>query len=464
MKTLEKALFFLVFAGLFVACNKDEAFIGEAPEIGLKSSAAGMVFVVHPSGGDDTPAIMQAFDDAKAAGPGSTVKLVMGEYQINFIEVREFYGKFMGAGKGKTVINIIDDINIWDLINQNLNHVLIRFVGGDVCVSHMTIKGSNVPMDALIGISSVTATYTAENEFINAVIDNVEFAGNPENGYQRHGLKAESGFWNYPKPLSNINIEITNCSFNGFNWYGALIMELKEGSVKVGAKNKGNAFANNRYADLGLWHNTSLLASVEGNTFIGKGVDHCAIELASAPYPGYVEQVPQTFRSVATIEHNNFHLEGCWGGILINDNRRSFYPEELPMLVQVKSNQINTNEATLVSLRTVNLYGATIRNNRFTGGGLAGVNMTRWPGVYNENGLLLGNNFANSDYSLATVILRPGSRNWTIVGGNLGGSIIDEGENNIITGFNNQSPGSSPGQNISDNLREMRGGINAMVE
>ncbi len=143
----------MMAAGLLFACSDtDELLVADDAAPGLKKAPASAVFVVEPSGGDDTPAIMQAFDDAKAAGPGSTVKLVMGEYQINFIEVGEFYGKFMGTGKGKTVINIVDDINIWDLIDQNLNHVLIRFVGGDVCVSQMTINGSDVPMDALVGI------------------------------------------------------------------------------------------------------------------------------------------------------------------------------------------------------------------------------------------------------------------------------------------------------------------------
>ena len=46
---------------------------------------------------------------------------------------------------------------------------------------------------------------------------------------------------------------------------------------------------------------------------------------------------------------------------------------------------------------------------------------------------------------------------WTIVGGNLGESVIDEGENNLISGFNNNTSEVPIGHTIVDNLEEMRG-------
>ena len=50
-----------------------------------------------------------------------------------------------------------------------------------------------------------------------------------------------------------------------------------------------------------------------------------------------------------------------------------------------------------------------------------------------------------------------GTWDWTIVGGNLGESVLDYGENNIIAGFNNNTSKVSIGQIIVDNLEEMRG-------
>jgi hypothetical protein len=48
------------------------------------------------------------------------------------------------------------------------------------------------------------------------------------------------------------------------------------------------------------------------------------------------------------------------------------------------------------------------------------------------------------------------SKNWTVVGGNLGEQVIDEGENNKINGFNVNHTEAPFGQSIVDNLEEMR--------
>jgi hypothetical protein len=127
------------------------------------------------------------------------------------------------------------------------------------------------------------------------------------------------------------------------------------------------------------------------------------------------------------------------------------------MLVQIKNNQIKTGETNNSAIRCVNLSGAIFRNNKFTGIGKNGVYIFRQQNVFNENGLLLGNNFSNTNYADAPVILNVGTRNWTIVGGNLGESVLDYGENNIISGFNNNTSDVPFGQTIVDNLQEIRG-------
>jgi hypothetical protein len=55
------------------------------------------------------------------------------------------------------------------------------------------------------------------------------------------------------------------------------------------------------------------------------------------------------------------------------------------------------------------------------------------------------------------VINEPGTLNWTIVGGNLGESVLDFGENNMISGFNNNTSEVPFGQTTVDNLKEIRG-------
>jgi hypothetical protein len=106
------------------------------------------------------------------------------------------------------------------------------------------------------------------------------------------------------------------------------------------------------------------------------------------------------------------------------------------------------------------MSGMVIRNNQLSGNGQYGVMIRATnSSAYNENGLMLGNNLSNTTFSIASVWLSALTRNWTIVGGNLGETIIDETNgagNHIITGFNSNTSEVPLGQTIVDNLEEMR--------
>ena len=490
MKTLKRLFLLIVATGLLFSCSKYDqedfdmsGFSGEDHK-GHPFMHKGF-FSVKPNGIDDTETLREAFADALNYGPGAEVQLVAGEYHLNFIEIREFIGKFQGAGKGKTIITTIDDLDVDALISENLNTVLIRFVGGDVHMGDMTIKtppgllstGSESGIDGLVGFSAYTyQTYEnrSGNEYINAVINNVDFAGHWDNcGY---GLKAEFGCRSGVKvsggyPLSNTNITITNCLFKDFLYSGALIWHIKDGKINVGTKNNGNVFNNIKaehtsssvgYGSLGIWMNVNVEISIVDNTFQLDYDRNFGIDLWRAPYPAFLEQVPQTKATICNIEKNLFNITGGAGGIKMNDRRRYFSPSEVPMLVQVKNNLFNMGNDADVGIECVCMSGTIIRNNKFTGNGSYGVLITtdgffnEGKQNYNENGLMLGNNFSNTTYSIATVLLNERSRNWTIVGGDLGENIIDNGTNNIITGFNNNTSEIPLGQTIVDNLEEMR--------
>ena len=466
MKTQNFIFLIFVCFALMTGCTKDNILGDEPTEMNLKKATIGAVFMVEPNGVDDTDNLRNTFVDADNAGKGSVVQLVEGTYHLNFIEIREFYGKFKGAGKGKTVVTTVGDLDVDALLSQNLNLVLIRFVGGDVHMSDMTLKtppgdlgtGTWYGINGLAGFSAITAQYTSENEYINAVVNNVEFLGHKENIL--NGLLAESGFQSPPPeliPLSNIDISVTNCSFEGFRWYGALIMEIKEGKIIAGTKNNGNIFKDN-WVGLGIWHNVSVKALVEGNTFSVEAGAGWGLQLNSSPWLAALQQEPQTFTSVVNILQNEFNIPGGFGGMLIKDVRRGGFHEESPMLIQTKNNLYNMSNNAFTGIGCVFMSGAVIRNNSFKGSGSYGVRILGAPYAYgeNENGLMLGNNFSNSSYSVATVYLNAQARDWTIVGGNLGEDVIDQGTNNIITGFNNNTSEVPTGQTIVDNLEEMR--------
>lgn len=429
------------------------------------------VFIVFPNGVDDTEALKDAFDDAFDYGPNAVVKLVEGEYYIDLIEIRNFCGSLEGAGAGKTIIAPIVNLSIDDVNSQNLYPVLLKFVGGNVHLSEMTLTtppgslstGSRDWLEGLVGFFGFSQQYETANRYINVTVNKVEIVGHPENvGY---GLMtgSDSQWMDEGIPLSNIDISITNSFFSNCGWYGACVMMIKEGSIIAGSRNNGNTFENNPSVGLGIWHNTSVKIEVQSNSFTSRDA-YCGLEIYSAPYPGFLQQIPQTFASVCNIEQNDFDISGCMSAMIINDNRRRFFPEESPMLVQIKNNSLKTDETNTSGIRCNNLSGAVIRNNKFTGGGSNGVFILRQANVYNENGLMLGNNFSNTMYLEATVIFNIGTRNWTIVGGNLGETVWDYGENNIITGYNNNTSERPLGPTIIDNLEEMREAVHGLKD
>ncbi len=59
--------------------------------------------------------------------------------------------------------------------------------------------------------------------------------------------------------------------------------------------------------------------------------------------------------------------------MIINDRRRYFYPEDLPMAVQVKNNRFDLSEDANSGITCNNTYGMIIRNNRFEGSGHYGI-------------------------------------------------------------------------------------------
>ena len=211
------------------ACSESPQFDDELAVAELKSAVgnsglvhnSGPVHIVTPNGIDDTQTLEDAFNLA-VTQPGSVVQLVEGTYHLNFIEIREFNGSFKGAGKGKTVITTVPDLDVNTLIAQKLNTILIRFVGGDVYMGDLTVMtppgplntGTENYIDGLVGFSARTYQYTSLNDYIKAVVDHVEFSGHWEN--INHGLKAEYGvigtktdfFW----PLSCMDITVTNCN------------------------------------------------------------------------------------------------------------------------------------------------------------------------------------------------------------------------------------------------------------
>ncbi|MRS02307.1 hypothetical protein EG832_03610 [bacterium] len=123
-------------------CNKND-WPGDEPITGdLKSGAVEVIAIPvgQPSGGDDTEAFKAAFAAAQLAGPGAMVLMEAGEYHLGFLEVYDFFGSFIGAGKDKTIITVMTHMDGQAVLDRNLLPDLIKFVGGGVVMRNFTLQ------------------------------------------------------------------------------------------------------------------------------------------------------------------------------------------------------------------------------------------------------------------------------------------------------------------------------------
>jgi hypothetical protein len=428
------------------------------------------VFIVEPTGGDDTPAIMQAFDDAIAAGHGSVVQLIAGEYYLGLIEVRDFYGVFKGEGKDKTVINVMNDLDIASLWNKGQRGDLIKFVGGDVCLSNFTIRTpegrlsvtgpANGIIGSLVNFSACNAQYETGNasRSINVVIDNVSFKGQLLDGGYGYVKKyncamgVRAGYdqpWGTEIPREKINFKVTNSDFNTF-CYGLVLESMTYGRIIVGEKNSGNTFSNTDYCG-GVWESRNMEVSIEGNTF---NVPEYSAGLDLDDYwyyTGTLKDEPQTKCMIFNVQNNVFNLVHSEYAFMMRNLRRRDYPDEPAAMYQVKNNLFNMSDGYPWAVYGVRTKGMVIRNNRFSGYGDIALVLTT-----SENGLILGNNFSTAELASAAIYLMSTTKEWTVVGGSIADQVIDMGTNNIITGFNVNHSEAPFGRTIVDNLKTMK--------
>lgn len=485
MKAIKIYLVLSALLCMMFSCSRsdiDNGFSG--PEL-KAGKVEPVVIMVAPSGADDTDNLLNAFAEAITLGPGAEVRLLEGNYSVGLVEIHEFYGKFIGAGKGKTVITARNDLNIAPLLSQDLNPYLIKFVGGDIYMGCMTVRTPDgiltvnpemTWLEGLVAFSARNRVYASENDYIRATIDNVEFISGSDwpSGWRSNcntGLFAGfdsqystiEGGW----PLSPTDITISNCYFENFDIYGVLIAYINKGVVNAVG---GNYFKHNSTAaygyggSLAFWHNNDLMASITGNTFVDGPGARFGVEVMSSPWPAYLQQVEQTRATVFNVERNEFLIKGNTGGVLVNDQRRVIYPDAIPVMFNVKSNKFLLSDGAFTGIGCFNMSGMIIRNNIISGEGSYGVRIMRTAPVFNENGLMLGNNLSNATFYVTSVLLNTGSRDWTVVGGNLGESVADYGENNIITGFSVNYSEAPFGETIVDNLEEMREDLKTLNE
>jgi hypothetical protein len=474
MKTTK--LIFLIFAcfGLSFGCNQYEMPDDDLADLGLKNATNAAVFVVEPNGGDDTPAFIQAFEDAKAAGPGSVVQMCEGEYHVGYMQIRDFCGALKGAGKGKTIITVLPGLNLDELFAQNLFHCMVKFVGGDVHLCHFTMQTPpgkltesvgwpTMHLNSLLNFSAFSSNYEPGNESrsINVVIDNVNFRGQYLEGgpgYVNHyncyiGVRAGFDYFppyavlNNPLPREKIDLKITNCEFNTFV-YGLVLNGMKNSRVIIGENNKGNIF-NNIDQQGGIWESRNTFASIEGNTF---NIPESSFGLDLDDWPWYkvLKDEPSEKATVFKVQNNRFNMTHSKYALFLRSRRTSTNPDEPSAIFQVWNNLFNMDGCERV-IHSYFTKGMVIRNNKFTGhGGWALYLVNK-----SQGGLVLGNNFSTAEFENGVAYLSGNTSDWTFVGGNFTDKVTDNGTNNVFTGMNVSTVDVPLGQSVSEKIVPM---------
>ena len=456
---------------LIFGCSKDERQFQDPSDDNFtlkKAVTSGEVFLVNPSGEDDTYDLITAFENAKAAGPGSIVQLVAGEYHIGLIEVRDFYGIFKGAGKGKTIIFPMDDLACNIPAGQNLTVSLIKFFNGDVTVSDMSFVNGEGQACALcegdcpwfgswlwsfLGFydySILDLETLSADHHVRGTVNRVAFTGTLGGivGWEvQYAIGCYSDFvWAENLPWSNIDVTVTGCDFNYF-WNAIQVLGMNRGSL---------VFSNNNVANtqegLYLVDDIGGKIKVSGNTFsVPPGAK--ALTINDLAYGLWTPALSEGCQYEIT--DNKFYLDGSFTALDICDSRKlaGIPDEENPMLVLLKNNQFILENGPTCGIWNFSTDDAVIRNNKFTG-------QAGWTGIasiYADNTLMLGNNFSMLTAPEYYIFLETVSSNCTVVGGNhQEEQVLNLGTNNIITGLKQTDMASNTGQTIIDNYRIIR--------
>lgn len=453
---MKKPLFLLLCALLLVLAGATPALAG------------GQTFVVQPSGGDDTANIQSAFDQAIAAGPGSTVRLTSGHFYMNNILLDGFLGRFMGAGMQKTVIDTLRGLNpalpgvtmmadpddpAVDLAGFTF---LIGFVRSDVRVADMTFDITAAEPCVEWGEGEYGGQTNLSDVFV--------VARDSGSAFDRVRIRAHEG------------------DVNGLNIEGALAIFDTGGSHSI----TRCRFKSNSGPEIGYLLRTRLTiggSSAMGNRFDVYGfggyftdisdsrVDISHNRVVAATGAGfYVQQLsdaPSSAPSRFTICDNRIAAMkdigpdgSVWGaaGVILEDDPWS---EDAPVRMDavVADNRIVLdNGGRAGGIDGFGADGVRVMHNTISGTGIAGVDAGT--DIYADFGYptapalgwrIIGNDLSGldcvNDYggAAAPIWLGTASSHCLVVGGRTPTDVLDQGTDNVLVNVNRLTMSSPAG-------------------
>lgn len=318
--------------------NDDRSDNGQA----LKNTASKspFVFEVYP-GGNDTQSLLDAFAAAKAAGKGSVVKLMPGQFEIGMIEVREFFGTLSGSGIAETVItnpaSLIDD----PVRLLNKIPALFTFIGGDVTVMDLSVNLTRMEWlnhDRLDFRMFLFSDYSADFEpalkHVRANVKRIALTGliridDIKEGNLAQGISCEPDMLDTGTPIrrSNCDLSVNDSQFSTLS--EALYINLcKNGKFRLGVEG-GNQFY---YANRAFYfrENYGVDARIENNEIQGEDWMDVGMEIRTGRYFSVQQPVYESSSGGLgkyLIRNNIFNLKQYETGLKLHDPWRYNHPE-----------------------------------------------------------------------------------------------------------------------------------------
>jgi hypothetical protein len=437
---------------LFSCSEKENLMPGseEMSTLKCKPTGNGAVFTVSPSADlKDSYAIQMAFNDAVAAGPGSTVQLTAGTFYLDErIEVEGFVGSFKGAGKDKTIITTPLDQQVNFGLTDADFEGLIKFRHGNINVADFTINilnpnpctgvdpfyNSAFPSVITFTGNSVKERPTTE-QAINFTLNNLKIIGvnsTDDSGSHFNIYNSINHSWDgYVSDdyyeLKSI-YKITNCEFKTmqiglFSSYNGI------GKIGGDTQTSENKFEDAEYG-VTFYECSNAITYISNNSF--KKMIWGGIQLVQGwlAHPAVISKF---------LIHNNYiEITKFGDGMTFMDyeTKNGFGKR---MDVNVFNNQIFLNNTDDGGIDGIYAKDVRVTNNKIWGNGIAGIYSQTWPyddpqGDNMSGWVIKANNVQGVNAQVAPIWLTSSSHDNIVIGGSLKTNVLDEGTNNILIG------------------------------
>jgi hypothetical protein len=485
--------FFIAALCIIASCSKDswlDPGSGLSPGLCKGYPAWAQVIVVPPDQDgdeDDTDDLLAAFAAAK---PGSVIKLLEGVYHVGYMEISDFNGSLIGAGKNKTTIYPETPIDNQSHLDRNILPTWWRFIGGNILISNLTFN-TTVPepiqnynhepwlgkdLFAMLIFNDYNVNSIADNTYQKVLIKDVDFIG----GYDDAGGDPGSyqwmtdhnvieGIWvgfDYGFPLAGVRYPLTKGEYHVENCYFEHIMDGVEGFGlgEKAAMSVSSCRFYNCWIQAYFTANFNSRVSLTNNIFSGSTASDIFIEDTDWGLVYGYAVIEPIKRTQYTITGNIFNVTPSSSSVILWDDWVAQNCDDiLPMMFRLNGNVFNLTEGS-TGITAFNSQDAVINNNRFKGSCTTGIlingivtdrfgtPLLNPDKAYANNALLLGNNFSGLESAQADIVLGERSKNCTVIG-NGKESVVDNGTNNKIVGMKKIPCDQHIGPTIRDNFR-----------